>query len=71
MIRGKEAGEMGGTYTEAQKKATAKYQKTLASLSIRIDRAEHDKIKAAADAEGVPLRQFVLAAIHEKIDKMN
>lgn len=62
---------MGGNYTEAQKKATAKYQKTLASLSIRLERTQYDRIKAAADAEGVPLRQFVLAAINEKIDKMN
>ncbi len=62
---------MGGTYTEAQKRASEKYQKSLANLSIKLKREEYDKIKAAADAEGVPLRQFVLAAIHEKIDKMN
>lgn len=62
---------MGGTYTEAQKKASEKYQKTLANLSIKLKREEYDRIKEAADAEGVPLRQFVLAAIHEKIDKMN
>ena len=71
MIRRKEAGEMGGTYTEAQKRASEKYQKSLANLSIKLKREEYDKIKAAADAEGVPLRQFVLAAINEKIDKMN
>lgn len=62
---------MGGTYTEAQKRASEKYQKSLANLSIKLKREEYDKIKAAADAEGVPLRQFVLSAIHEKIDKMN
>ena len=62
---------MGGTYTEAQKRASEKYQKSLANLSIKLKREEYDRIKAAADAEGVPLRQFVLAAIHEKIDKMN
>lgn len=62
---------MGGTYTEAQKRASEKYQKSLANLSIKLKREEYDKIKAAADAEGVPLRQFVLAAINEKIDKMN
>ena len=62
---------MGGTYTEAQKRASEKYQKSLANLSIKLKREEYDKIKAAADAEGVSLRQFVLAAIHEKIDKMN
>jgi uncharacterized protein (DUF1778 family) len=60
---------MGGTYTEAQKKASEKYQKTLANLSIKLKREEYDRIKAAADAEGVPLRQFVLAAINEKIDR--
>lgn len=62
---------MGGTYTEAQKRASEKYQKSLANLSIKLKREEYNKIKAAADAEGVPLRQFVLAAINEKIDKMN
>lgn len=62
---------MGGTYTEAQKRASEKYQKSLANLSIKLKREEYDRIKAAADAEGVPLRQFALAAINEKIDKMN
>ena len=60
---------MGGSYTEAQKKATAKYQKTLASLSIRINRELYEEIRQAAENEGVPLRQFVLSAIYEKMGK--
>ena len=60
---------MGGNYTEAQKKATQKYQKTLASLSIRIDKKLYDEIRQAAETEGVPLRQFVLAAIADRMGK--
>lgn len=60
---------MGGTYTKAQKKATEKYQKSLASLSIRIDKEQYQDIKAAAEREGAPLRQFVLAAIWDRIKK--
>ena len=60
---------MGGSYTEAQKEATKKYQKTLASLSIRLDKEFYEEIKEAAAREGVPVRQFVLSAISDRIQK--
>ena len=60
---------MGGTYTESQKKATAKYLKTLASLQIRLDKEQYNEIKQAAEREGVSLRQFVLAAIADRMGK--
>ena len=58
---------MAGTYTDAQKRATAKFQKTLKSLSIRITEEEYEKYSSAAKQLNVPLRQFVLSAMNEKI----
>ena len=58
---------MGSEYTDAQKRATEKYQKTLANISIRVKRADYERIKAAAANSGQSLRVYVLSAIEEKI----
>jgi hypothetical protein len=60
---------MAGKYTEAQKRATAKFQKKLKSLSIRISEEEYEKYSSAAKRLNVPLRQFVLSSMNEKILK--
>ena len=60
---------MSGKYTAAQKAATEKYQKTLANISIRIKREEYTRIKAAAENAGYTLRDFVLSAVNEKIER--
>ena len=60
---------MGGKYTEAQRKATETYQKTLANIGIRVKREEYARYKQAATAAGVSLREFVIAAIDEKIER--
>lgn len=62
---------MGNKYTEAQKKAIEKYQKTLKNISIRIKPDLYDEIKAAADKENCSLRDFVLTAINEKINRLD
>ena len=55
--------------SDARKNATKKYRATLKNISIQIKPAEYARITAAAEREGVPLRQFVLKAIDEKIER--
>ena len=66
---------MGAKYTEAQKKATAKYQKTLANISIKISHEDYAKYKEAAERRGQSLREFVLtsmqAAIRSEYENVN
>lgn len=48
-------------YTEAQKRATLKYQREkLAQLNIRMTPEECDIIKSAAAAAGKSLRQYIV-----------
>lgn len=60
---------MAGTYTEAQRKASKKYQKTLASISIRLKHDDAERYKKAASDCGLSLREFVLVAMDEKIER--
>ena len=60
---------MGSKYTEAQKRATEKFQKTLANISIKIKREDYNRYKEAAAAAGQSLREFVIAAIEEKLNR--
>ena len=64
-----EVVKMGSKYTEAQKRATEKFQKTLANISIRIKREDYNRYKEAAAAAGQSLREFVIAAIEEKLNR--
>ena len=54
---------MAGKYTEAQKKATTEYLKTLSSISIRVKKEDAEKY-------GMSLREFILKSMDEKIEKM-
>ena len=60
---------MGATYTEAQKKATKKYQSTLSNISIRIKKEEYERIKKGVEKTGASLREFVIEAINEKLER--
>jgi len=60
---------MGAKYTDAQKKATNKYLKTLASLSVRLPKNDYERFKAAAIAADISLREYVITAINEKINR--
>ena len=56
--------------TEAQKRASAKYQeKTIASLACRVKKEQAEKFKAYCAAKGrtsnAVLREFVMACIGE------
>ncbi len=61
---------MGGKYTEAQKKATAKYQKENTSLiGIRVSKEKRALYQAQADKRSKSLSAFIIEAIEEKIKK--
>ena len=58
---------MGSEYTEAQRRATEKYQKTLSNISIRVKKEDYALYKEAAAKSGQSLRDYVLTALNEKI----
>lgn len=60
---------MSGDYTEAQKKASVKYQSTLSSISIRVKPEIAEKYKNAAAKHGMSLREFILKSMDEKIER--
>lgn len=60
---------MGIKYTDAQKRATEKYQKTLSNISIRVKKEDYVIYKEAAAAAGQSLRDYVLTALNEKIER--
>lgn len=55
-----------GRYTAAQKKSAEKYlQEKVEDIRIRVPKGEKAVIKAAADAQGKSLNQYILDAIRE------
>ena len=54
-------------YTEAQNRATQKYkQANTENLTITIRKGGKQELRAAADAAGVSIAQFVCDAVNEK-----
>lgn len=60
---------MGAKYTEAQKEATERYQKTLANISIRVKKEEYSIYKEAAARAGLSLREYIMIALSEKMER--
>ncbi len=58
---------MSGKYTEAQKKASLKYQEKLSRIYIRASNEEIAEIKEYAVAHHISVRQLVLQAVKEKM----
>lgn len=57
-------------YNQAQNKATQKYIKThLDEVKFRIPKGRKDYYKAAAEACGTSLTQFIVTAMDEKIER--
>lgn len=59
---------MGEKYTEAQKRASMKYlaEKT-DDIRIRTAKGTKDRWKAAADAAGISMTQYIIEAVEAKI----
>ncbi|OQB13754.1 MAG: hypothetical protein BWY15_01603 [Firmicutes bacterium ADurb.Bin193] len=57
-------------YSEAQKRATAKYMKNnLDELKIRMPKGKKEEIRAFAEGKGKSLNSFVNEAIDDKIER--
>lgn len=56
-------------YTEAQKRASMKYQKGLKELKFRIKPEEYERIAEAAKKAETSVRAYCLDAINEKMEK--
>ena len=54
--------------SDAQKRASSKYQDKLDTLRFRVPRGEGEKIKDHAASRGESLNQFVIRAIQEAIE---
>lgn len=55
--------------TEAQKRATANYQKKLSSISIRIKPEQAEQIKKHAERKGLSLRAYILGLIEKDMQE--
>lgn len=56
--------------TEAQKKATKNYLKSLKSLSVRISEEDYNKYSESAKKANMSLRAYVIQAIEDKISRV-
>ena len=54
---------MGNKYTEAQKKATAKFMADKHTIRVVVPKSKADEYKAKADALGKSLNQFIIDCI--------
>lgn len=61
---------MGSKYTEAQKKASLRYmQEKTDDIRIRAPKGTKEHWRAAAEAAGMSLNQYVIKTINEKIEQ--
>lgn len=59
-------------YNENTKKATMKYLKKLKTVTFRVHPDEYEEMRAACERSGhESMRQFLLAAIREKISALD
>lgn len=59
-------------YTQAQNKATKKYQKEyMESISFRVKKGTKEKYKKASEKAVMPFSKFMLQAMDEKIERDN
>ena len=55
-------------YTESQKRAAQKYLSGLDEIRIRLPKGQKAEIKAAADASGESMNEFILTAIRSRME---
>lgn len=54
---------------DSYKESIQKYQKRLKSISVRVKPELYDDIKSYVEEANIPLRQFVIDALLEKIER--
>ena len=55
--------------TPAQKKAQAAYMEKFNRIALRVDPAFHERIKAAAEAQGQSVNGYIVEAVNEKMER--
>lgn len=60
---------MGKEYTEAQKRASYKYQADKVKIQILVTPDQRDKYKALASSRGLSLTQLIVKLLEEAIDE--
>lgn len=61
---------MGSKYTEAQRKASIRYMREKTDdIRIRAPKGTKERWKAAAEAAGVSLNQYVMRCVEERIEQ--
>lgn len=64
--------ETKSRYTEAQKKAVAKYlSESVDTIRVRVPKGQKDAAKAAADARGQSLNAFCVEAINTAVERVS
>ena len=61
---------MGKDYTEAQKRASLKYQANKAQIKITVSKEQRDKFQKHAESKGLPLTQLILDLLNKDIEAM-
>ena len=61
----------GDIKASGAKKAILKYQQSLKNVSIKVKPEVVERYKKAAELSGMSMREFILTAIEEKIERMN
>lgn len=60
---------MANKYTEAQKKATLKYQEDKVKIQILVTPDQREKYKALASSRGLSLKQLIVNLLDEATDE--
>lgn len=56
---------MGKEYTEAQKRASYKYQSGTVSIQVRVTPEKREEYRAKAEAKGLNLTQLIVKLLEE------
>ena len=59
---------MGGKYTEAQKKATLKYQENKSVIKITVTPDQKEKYKKLAESKGLSLTQLIIELLNKDME---
>lgn len=62
---------MGGKYTEAQKKASLKYQSDKAQIKLTVAPEQHQRYHQHAQKKGISLTKLIVSLLEKDIEETN
>ena len=62
---------MGDKYTEAQKRASLKYQANKSQIKITVDKELRDKYQRHAESKNISLTQLIIDLLNKDIESGN